>query len=1568
MELLQVLRALGINMKLDGEKLLLDAPSGVISDQLLRQIKDCKKDIIAAISYLYRNHPGIKYPSLGHVLSSAQKEMWTLSKYEDNAYSNVIVTLAIHGNIEKLVLKAAITDLLERHEPLRTIFIDDEDGPVQVILDTTEVIPSIKELDCYQHNKSEFFESIVEAERNFQFNLSKGPLFKVTLVQIEDKLCYLILVVHHIVCDGISLNIIKRDLSHLYTSRLNGVKPSLPKLSIQYKDYIIAQRNNAEENTANKLFWEQKFAGGIPYLELPTDFQKSKTPSFRGGIVRNLIEPEIFTPFKELCIKTNTTLYAGLFALVNALMYLKSGKNDIVIGTSTSGRLDILTTDLVGLFVNTLAIRIVFAPDQPFISLMGIVKEALKGALTHQNYSISKLIEFLRNNFLGFRPPLFEVMVLLHNHVETNKTFQVDSLEIEDLAYQAYNGNFPLTFNFTELSTGLDISLEYNTDLFKEETANSIIQQFKIILQSAVTEPQTNIKDLNYLSSIDKDKMLSFFSGPVKPLPKEVTFIDIFFQQADYAPNKIAIKYKSQEYTYGQLKALSTSFAANLIQVFGVKNNQPIAILSDRNDQLLIGSLGILLAGAAYVPIEPNTPISRIKHILQDIKARCIIVESKYKHLLANVENVVILEDELRASSATLVSGFVSTATPETLAYIIYTSGSTGLPKGALLEHRGMLNHLLAKKEDLHLDAESIIAQTAAASFDIAIWQMMVAFICGGTTVIYDNDVVNVPQVLCKQLNDDQITILEVVPSYIALLLEFGEPTNFKHLKYLIATGEALSYSLLEAWLTANPSIPMVNAYGPTEASDDVTHKIYFQAPEDGNISIGTPIRNLSIYVVDSWGTLMPIGVKGQLIVSGVGVGAGYLNNPQKTAEAFGLDQYFDHKYSRKTYATGDIGQWLPDGSLQFFGRIDDQVKVRGYRIELGEIENNISRFTIINQAAVCVKNNDLGGMLIAFVTLKNATKDALDEVKERLIEFLPQYMLPHHWIILEKMPLTINGKINRKELQNYELSNYIHTGSDHIIARTNFTDIENDIYLEWCQVLGRNIDITNRDNFFEIGGDSFKAIMLAAKLSKKFNSHVSIKDIFISYSITLQAQLLVAPINKNSIILPYQGQRESFPLSAVQLGIFNQHQRSNYSSQYHIRGAFEVLGLLNINKVFSAFETLSQRHSILRTYFVLENEVPVQSINSSAYTITPTVYVKNVSDVLYNQPFDLSKCPLLRVILIKHGNSIKHLVFEAHHIIFDGLSIDLLIKEFILLYQGKSLNEAPLQYKDYIMWTLQPAYRQRMELQMNYWLNTYNNKTINHLRLPIDNISTSMAADLQEDLVDIENYTKISVFCLNNGFTLSNYLLSAYFILLHKYSNQNEIVVGIPVTGRTDEDTFQIIGPFASLVPFLYNVEEQETLATMVHNVQEQNIEILSNQDFSFSDLNKKINVRFSQDSNVLFNAAFSSEYFDSSYKDSLMLILDDNLSLIATNNELSDLKYQIHMRTSIYRDTIKIRFEYRSELFTQETIKELARSFNRILFDICKFPEAKILDVDLLSDEKKFTSSFEEESNFDF
>jgi amino acid adenylation domain-containing protein len=681
------------------------------------------------------------------------------------------------------------------------------------------------------------------------------------------------------------------------------------------------------------------------------------------------------------------------------------------------------------------------------------------------------------------RSVLFDVMVMLQNNEVTGDD---DQGRLDQLDVRPYGGRrqeaskFDLSFDFTEAGEELLLTVEYNSDIYEAITVSRMVDHLEGMMGAIVKDPLSAVGDLEYLSESERHELLVGFNDTQRSYPSDKTVVELFEEQAERTPENIAVVYGDRGLSYRELNERSNRLGNYLRERYAIRADDLIGIRLERSEGMIIGILGALKSGGAYVPVDPAYPEDRIGYMIKDSGCKVVIDEAEMRRFAGE-------ESRYDSRDIRLVRG------PGDLAYVIYTSGSTGQPKGVLIEHAGMLNHLFAMKDQLGLDAKSKIAQNASITFDISVWQLLNALITGGTTIIYDRFTILDPSEFIRRLEYDRITILQVVPSFLKAILDIegkGMRRSLSSLKYLLVTGEAVSSTIMKKWFQLFPNIKAVNAYGPAEASDDVTLHVMSEAPPDGNVSIGKPIQNTRIYILDKLGKLCPAGVVGEIYVSGIGVGRGYLNDKEKSDYSFTIDPFIAEPGVRM-YRTGDIGRWKADGNIEFIGRMDDQVKVRGYRIELSEIENALLWHPLIEEAAILAIGESYDDkMLVTFFVSKS--KLGAEDLRGYLAGKIPMYMIPSFFVQLEVMPLNDNGKIDKKALAELERLN---TDTELIYPEN---EIEQKLVTIWSDVLKIDEDrIGTKSSFFELGGHSLKVIKVLSKVHEQFNVKVDIGMFF---------------------------------------------------------------------------------------------------------------------------------------------------------------------------------------------------------------------------------------------------------------------------------------------------------------------------------------------------------------------------------------------------------------------------------------------------------------------------------------
>lgn len=1051
---------------------------------LSRYIQNVQENIYASIECVEERE---YYP-----VSSAQRRLYTLQQFDPNdTVYNMPIVLKLRGRVQKDRLEQVFNRLAERHEALRTYFESIEGRLVQKIVNQVHI--RIDEIHCTCGANRTMDAEIKRQIQEFiqPFDLSQAPLIHVRLLRVADEEYVLLYDLHHTISDGISGNILAEEFASLYEGE------ELPSLRIQYRDYAVWQNNllQSEQMRKQEQYWLDRLSGELPVLNLSSDYERPAVQSFAGDRVAFRVERIMLEKLNDLAKRTESTLYMVMLAAYNVLLMKYSGDEDIIVGSPIAGRPHADLQNIIGMFVNVLALRNYPAGGKKFLDFLQEVKETALGAYQHQDYQFEELVNKLNLQRDVSRNPIFNVIFTMHNQAVTTESTITDfTVEPFDLGEAEHvTAKFDLELTAMERGEGLECSLVYSTKLFHRSTIEKLAEHYMRILGEIVREQERSIGQIDMLSATEKELLIYGLNDNRAAFSRDRTVHQLFEEWVARYPQRTAFAFSGEEVSYQELNERSNRLAS-LLRKNGVTTDRLCGILMDRSPRMAESILAVWKAGGAYIPLDVDYPVQRVTGILQDSGAvvlltqRYSIIDQVAQAFTGKVIDLDNAGDTLSQESA------VNPGLPRdmaNLAYVIYTSGSTGKPKGAMVEHIGMMNHLQAKINDLYLTEDAVVAQNASHCFDISVWQFCVALVVGGKTVIYPNELVLDLGRFIAQVIADRVNILEVVPSFLSVLLDILTETALPlpEIRYLLVTGEAVKANLVRRWFSLYPEIKMVNAYGPTEASDDITHWIMSEASERESIPIGRPLQNFHIYIVDKDMNLCPVGVKGEICVAGVGVGRGYLNDPEKTALAFMEDPFVEERGVR-LYKTGDLGRRLADGTIEFFGRKDYQVKIRGFRIEMGEIESHLVNHPVVKEAVVIDCEDAEGNKyLVAYLVL--ASELNIAELRSYLTENVPEYMVPAYFITLEQLPLNRNGKIDRKALPavDGEQSNQ----GGYVPPANEF---EERLAAIWAEALGmEKVSVT--DSFFELGGHSLKATFLGSRIYKEFKILLSLNEIF---------------------------------------------------------------------------------------------------------------------------------------------------------------------------------------------------------------------------------------------------------------------------------------------------------------------------------------------------------------------------------------------------------------------------------------------------------------------------------------
>ncbi|MCK4259635.1 MAG: non-ribosomal peptide synthase/polyketide synthase, partial [Halanaerobiales bacterium] len=1496
--------------------------------------------------------------------SSAQKRMYMLQQFDLSSTSyNMPGVFEVEGMLNVERVEQAFDELLKRHETLRTSFETIDEKIVQRVNSCTSV-------DLEYIEKADII--IKEPVNKFirPFDLTKAPLFRVGVIRLQEDKYILMFDMHHIISDGISMQIIINEFATLYEGK------EVDNLKIQYKDYAKWQNKLLRSDVMEKQekYWVNRFSdpiqndGQVPILNMPTDYPRSTKQNFEGDSISFKVDNELTKNLDRIAKETGSTVYMVLLSGVNILLSKYSGQEDIIVGSPIAGRSHPDLEKIIGMFVNTLAMRNNPNGNMTYKDFLKQVKDNALEAYNHQDYQFEELVEQLDLSRDMSRNPLFDVMFTMQNMQSqnfNNNELIIENLKLKPLYFDHKISKFDLTLSASEvtLSTGDEIifNLEYSTKLYKRETIERMVLHFRNILKAVVVDADIKLSEIEMLNKEEKDQVLYEFNNTCADYPRDITLYELFEEKVENTPDNIAVVSRTSagemSLTYRELNGKANRLA-RILREKGVKSDSIVSILVDRSFEMIVGIFGILKAGGAYLPITPDYPEDRIQYILDDSQTDIVLTQSEHIEKLMFNGEVINLEDNKLYSSNGENLKHINTA--KDLAYVIYTSGSTGKPKGVLVEHQSVVNILTNMQNDYPLMEDGTYLLKTAFTFDVSVTELFGWFMGNGRIAILPPGGEKDLNTIIEAINKYNVTHINFVPSMLNVFIDGVTEEDIEKiisLRYMFVAGEAFQRELARRCNVKLKGVTVENIYGPTETTIYVTRYSIANLKDERIVPIGKPLNNVKAYIVNKFNKLLPIGVFGELCISGECLTRGYLNRSDLTAEKFVDDPFIPEE---KMYRTGDLVRWLPDGNIEFLGRIDHQVKIRGFRIELGEIENQLLSYNLIKEALV-VDREDKNGAKYLCAYVVSEKEVTVGQLREFLLTSLPEYMIPSYFVQLDEMPLNANGKINRKVLPAPVGS--IVVGTEYEVPRN---ETEEKLVEIWKEILGiENAGIN--DNFFELGGHSLKATILAAKMHKELDVEVSLGEIFkrptikgiseyIHNAIRACAQTAYQKIEK---VVP----ADYYEASSAQKRMYMLQQFDLSSTSYNMPSVLEIEGKLNLELVEKAFDELIKRHETLRTSFDTIDEKIVQRVNSLADVEVEFNYVdfveylektdKNIEELIkeFIRPFDLSKTSLFRVEIIQLEEDKYILMFDMHHIISDGISMEIFVDEFANLYEGNKLDELKIQYKDYAEWQNNLLKSDLMKKQEEYWNERFSDE------IPVVNLLTdyprpaiqSLEGDSINFKLDKELTKNLEKLAKETGSTMYMVLLSGVNILLSKYSGQEDIIVGSPIAGRPHPDLEKIIGMFVNTLAMRNNPDRNMTYTEFLMDVRNNALQAYENQDYQFEELVEHLALRRDLSRNPLFDVMFTMQNFNNNQ------LKFKNFELTPYDHDNKIAKFDLTIFASEVGKKIDITLEYCTKLFKQETVKRMFLHLKNILTKVAANPQIKLSDIEMITAEEK-------------
>ncbi|MBE7122190.1 non-ribosomal peptide synthetase [Bacillus cereus] len=1509
-------------------------------------------------------------------MSFGQKRLWFLNQlYPESSAYNLSMALSMKGSLQLEALHQSLDDMVERHEILRTVFMEMDGEFIQVITPYKKIDFNVTELEEASgiNNNDKILEFLKqEAER--PFDLSKGPLLRVGLIQLSENNHVFYANMHHIIFDRWSQSVFMEELATLYKGYSQGKPANLAELSIQYADYSYWQKEwlQGEELEKQLSYWTIKLDGVLPILQLPTDQSRSSEQTFHGKSYVTKLPNFLSHKIRELSHKEGTTTYMTLLTAFKTLLYRYTGQEDLLVGTPIAGRNQEELEGMIGFFVNTLVLRSDLSGNPSFRELLQQVRKTCLEAYNYQDLPFEKLVEELQPDREMSYSPIFQVMFVMQNS-PVNK-IDLPELNLNSIEIEKELAKFDLTLYVEEDLEETTLDFTYNSNLFNEQSVECMALHFIQLLEEIINDPEQRICLLPMMTKEEKQKLIVEWNNTSREFQMYDCIHRLFEKQVDASPNAIAVEFEGNIMTYNELNERANQLA-NYLCKCGVGPEVPVAIFMNKSLNMMVGLLGILKSGGAYIPLDPSLNNDRLSYILKDSNAQIILTQSfLLEHLFESDVLKICIDTEWKDIKLQNNDNLDVEIELDNLAYIIYTSGSTGNPKGVAIEHKGLTNYMSWCAEKFYLNDGIGSLVHSSISFDLPMTGLYPPLLVGKRVVLL-SDSSNIESLIntCKQ--NYNFSVIKITPSHLRLINDYLSPEEMKNItKVLIIGGEVFYKEDISMWKKYSPKTLIINHYGPTEAIvGTCTYPVQDIKNENLlTIPIGRPIANAQVYILDQYLQPVPIGVSGELYIGGDGIARGYWNRPELTKEKFVPNPFSEDPNSR-LYKTGDLVRYLPDGNIEFLGRIDHQVKIRGFRIELGEIEEVLKQHEAIKEAVVIVREDiSRDKRLVAYLVIKEGT-EFIKDLRKYVKEKLPEYMIPSAFEYLNAIPLTKNGKIDRCSLPplNYTCSN-----EDDYIAPRNM--LEELLVSIWTSIL-RMGKIGVYDNFFELGGHSLLATKVISRINKDLKIQLPLRTLFDYPTVDGIAEEVkqVLKENKSGIISPIKlapRDKKDLPLSFSQQRLWFLDQYELDSTNYNVPFAIRINGSLNVEALEKSINTIVKRHEILRTIFKELDGQPVQvvmpynEVEISIINLTEESKDKkevNALELVQKEtrfPFDLSKGPLFRVGLIQLSDLDYVLYFNIHHIIFDGWSRNIIINELEILYEdfskesGPSLPELQIQYGDYTCWQRENLLVEELNAQLSYWMKKLDGE------LPILQLPTDRPRPAMETLHGA-SYSlrfpqriskKVKELSQKERSTAFMVYLAAFKMLLYKYTGQEDLIVGTPIAGRIREEIEKLIGFFVNTLVIRTDLSGNPTYQEYLNQIREVCLEAYANQDIPFERLVEELNPERNASQAPLFQVMFSMQNISTD----IMKLSNLNISPIEIKTELS--KFDLSFDIVETEDIFTVELYYNTDLFDKEIIKEMVVHYQKLLEEILTDPKQRIRQIILSCQLDDYTNIF--------
>lgn len=1488
-----------------------------------------------------------------YTLSPLQEGMLfhALHDTETNAYFEQI-SYRIKATLNITTVKEAVNILFKRHDVLRTSFLDHLEKPVQVVLKNR--MPDFFHQKLAIHLDKEAINTEISVfkttDRKRGFDLKRGSLMRLSILQIDATTFEFIWSYHHIIIDGWSMGILIEEFFEIYNG-LHNKRPIRIEDPQPYKRYISWLTN--KDTKASNNFWKNYLANITKASHIPPTKLYVTDTVYKNA--RNILEfsEEETNQLNYFVKEQQLTLNNFIQTIWGIILSKYTKQEEVIFGMVTSGRPPEIRNieAMVGLFINTIPVRIKIDKEKTIATLL---KEVQSNALLQEAHQYISLADIqaatpLKNNLFDHILVLenFPIADQLEAFSNTNNSEEKLDCAIENIdVFEQTNYNLSLLIQPTKK---LIIDFLFNENVHDSAFIKLIANDFKRLILQSIKDKEETVDTLFKLSEIEIQQLAQFNTKKQQPLQKQ-SLVTAFAKNVQNTPNRIAFYFEGNTMTYHQLDEASDTVATYLLQK-GVQHGDIIGIIDDRTELSIVSIWGILKAGCAYVILDSSYPIGRIQYMLDDSNPKHTLI-AKENPLKADLSNnqLICYEDVF---TSTLEKVMLPTIKHNDSAYIIYTSGSTGVPKGIEVSHENVLYLVDNLFESIYTHYQTNdtlkIALLASFSFDPSVQQIFGSFILGHSLYLVPEEIRKDGYLLMEYFTNHKIDITDGTPSHLRIIAEVLDTLpKMPPLKHLLIGGEQMDLpALKKIYQHYGENAPKtINLYGPAECTvDSIAFDIHKNNIQELTFApIGKPMKHVEVYILDKHKNQVPIGTQGEICIAGKGVSKGYINTDFAISKRFIQNPF---NISQQLYCSGDLGRWLPNGNIQFIGRNDDQIKIRGFRVEVQEVTKQIAKVSGIQSAYIIPWKQAYEYQLCGYIIPDDKNYD-IQLLKTALTTFLPSYMIPSFFVKMEKFPMTINGKIDASKFPNPIESVALKT------IHKPFGDIEKGLVKIWGQLLKipvENISVT--DSFFELGGHSVKAMMLASRIHKQFNVKVAVSEIFKLQNIREVANYMRNLSAQKAKQIPIIDKKSEYPLSPAQKRMYVLYELEKNNIAYNMTQIIEM-GILEKERLETVTYQLIERHESLRTVFFLKNGNIFQKVldtidfNIEYHKLDTLDSVEiNKKIAAFKKPFDLNNGPLFRVGCIETPiNSI--LLVDIHHIISDASSTEILRKDFIAFYQGTSLPPLRIQYKDYVVWSESENEKQRKEAQKAYWLRQLEGE-LPVLDLPIDHTRPAIKSFEGDSYVfNIDEDDSNALVALSNRYkvSLNTTLTTIFNIFLHKITKAEDIIIGVPISGRKDTELEKIIGLFVNTLAIRSFPTPEKSFETFLQESSDTILASFDHQEYPFDELVNALNIKRELSRSPIFDVLFNAISIDTA-KEGMQSGID-----LSTETHA---KFDLNVAVIKLKKKISFHFDYCSALFTKDTIKRFATFIQQIVREIVQLPTIKINDISILDAQEK-------------